>query len=135
MSLTQPMRLTLFLLSGVFVVLGGLFVVRPEPAAAFYGLPISATTSSLYVGAVGLRDLALAAYLFGLTLANQRRGLWIVLAGTILIPVGDILLLAASGAGQTAHYLLHGASLICFVALVLWIRPRAPTPQGSIRES
>lgn len=129
--LTRSMRLTLYLLSGVFVVLGGLFVVLPEPAAAFYGLSLGEATASLYVRAVGLRDLALAAYLLGLTLAGQRRGLWIVLAGTILIPVGDILLLAASNAGQTAHYLLHGTSLIGFVGLALWIRPSASAALGS----
>jgi len=126
MSLTQPLRLVLYLLSSVFMVLGSFFVIMPQPAAAFYGLQTTDLTALLYVRAVGLRDLALAAYLLGLTLAGQRRALSVVLTGTILIPVGDLVLLVGSGSGRSAHYLLHCASLICFVALALWTRPAAP---------
>ena len=125
MSLTRPLRLVLYLLSSVFMVLGGFFVVDPQPAATFYGLRTNDATALFYVRAVGLRDLALATYLLGLTLLGQRRALSIVLAGTILIPVGDILLLVASGSGQTVHYLLHGASLACFASLALWSRRAA----------
>lgn len=125
MSLTKPLRLVLYLLSGVFMVLGGFFLIDPQPAATFFGLRTSDPTALLYVRAVGLRDLALATYLLGLTLAGQHRALSVVLTGTILIPVGDILLLVASGNGQTAHYLLHGASLACFAALALWSRRAA----------
>lgn len=106
----------------VFLVLGGLFVAVPVRAAAFYGLPTSDPSAIFYVRAIGFRDLALAIYLLGLTLAGQHQALSIVLIGTLIIPMGDLLLLAASNAGRPTHYLLHGASLLCFAVLALWSR-------------
>jgi hypothetical protein len=127
MGLTRPLALTVYLLSTVFVVLGGLFVVLPEPGAAFYGLPSRDTAALFYVRAVGLRDLALATYLLGLARTGQRRALSIVFIGTLVIPAGDMLLLASSGAAHPAHYLLHGASLLCFAVLALWTRRTGQT--------
>jgi hypothetical protein len=118
--------LAVCLLSGVFLVLGALFITAPAPAAAFYGLPSRDPAALFYVRAIGFRDLALATYLLGLTLAKQHRALAIVLAATILIPVGDVALLASSDAGRPIHYLLHGASLLCFVGLALWTRRASP---------
>lgn len=120
--------LAICLLSGVFLVLGALFIAAPAAAAAFYGLPSREPAALFFVRAIGLRDLALATYLLGLTLAKQRRALAIVLAATILIPVGDVALLASFGAGWPIHYLLHGASLLCFAGLALWTSRASPAP-------
>jgi hypothetical protein len=43
-----------------------------------------------------------------------------VLTGTLVIPIGDMMLLAWSGAGRPVHYVLHGASLLCFAGLAFW---------------
>lgn len=126
MSLTRPFALTMMLLSAVFLMLGGLFVTMPAPAAAFYGLPAEEPAALFYVRVVGLRDLALAIYLLGLTLAGQRRALSIVLIGTLVIPMGDMLLLASSGTGRPVHYLLHGGSLLCFALLAIRNSRSAP---------
>ena len=128
MSLKHSPALALFVLSGVFLLLGGLFVAAPVPAAAFYGLPTGDPAALFYVRAIGFRDLALAAYLLGLTYARQRRALTIVLGTTLLIPIGDLALLASSSAGRPIHYLLHGASLLCFAGLALWSRRAPPGP-------
>ncbi len=125
-ALGSAFALTAFLLSGVFLALGALFVAAPEPAAAFYGLTTHDRSALFYVRAIGFRDLALAVYLIGLTLAGQRHALTIVLTGTLIIPAGDMLLLASSGAGRPVHYLLHGASLLCFAGLALWSRRAGP---------
>jgi len=106
-----------FALSGLFLLLGGLFVLAPGAGAAFYGLDTGAPSALFYVRAIGFRDAALALYLFGLALAGLRRALVIVLSGTLIIPLGDLMLLAGSGAGEAVHYLLHGGSLICFAVL------------------
>jgi hypothetical protein len=127
-ALSPPLTLTVCLLSGVFLVLGALFVAAPVPAAAFYGLPTRDPVSLFYVRAIGFRDLALAAYLLGLAFSGQRRALTIVLAGTLVIPIGDLALLASSGGGRPIHYLLHGASLLCFAGLALWSRREPPAP-------
>lgn len=120
--LTRPLALSICLLSGVFLVLGGVFLAAPRWAAGFYGLPTSHAGALSYVRAVGLRDLALAAYLLGLVAAGQRHAIFIVLLATLVIPMGDIVLLASSGAGRPVHFLLHITSLMCFAALALWSR-------------
>ena len=116
------------LLSVLFLVLGALFIAAPACAAAFYGLPSGGSEALFYVRAIGFRDLALAAYLLGLTLAKQRQALAIVLVATMVIPVGDVVLLASSDAGRPIHFLLHGASLLCFAGLALWTRRTSPGP-------
>lgn len=121
-SLPKPLAWALLLLSAVFFVLSGLFILAPRPGALFFGLDTRDASALFYVRAVGLRDLALATYLLGLTLAGQRRALSILLAATTMIPAGDIALLTAAGAGTPIHYLLHLASLLCFAGLAIWSR-------------
>jgi hypothetical protein len=112
--------MTITLLACMFAGLGILFVFAPAPAARFYGIDTESSSGLLYVRAVGVRDLALASYLFGLTLARQFRALSIVMVSTLVIPIGDILLLAASGRAQPNHYLLHAASFLCFAGTAWW---------------
>lgn len=123
MVLKKPLSLGVCLLALVFLMLGGLFVAMPAPAAWIYGLPSRDPAALFYVRAIGFRDVALAAYLLGLTLAGQRRALSVVLTVTLIIPIGDLLLLASSGAGGATSYLLHGASFLSFSGLALWMRP------------
>ena len=118
--LPQRLKGSFFAPSAVFLLLGALFLLAPEPAAAFYGFDVRTPSALFYVRAIGLRDAALALYLFGLAWAGLRRALMIVALGTLTIPLGDMLLLASSGAGEPVHYLLHGASLICFAVLAWW---------------
>ncbi|MCC2978025.1 DUF4267 domain-containing protein [Sphingomonas sp. PL-96] len=128
MTLRQPLFLVVCLLAGVFLILGSLFVAMPGIAASIYGFPSRDPAAMLYVRAIGFRDVALAAYLLGLAVTGQRKALSVVLTGTTLIPVGDLLLLASSGAGRPMHYLLHGASLLGFAALALWSRQPGRAP-------
>jgi hypothetical protein len=120
----DPLTAAAVLLSGVFLLLGGLFVFAPGAGAALYGLEARADSALFYVRVVGVRDMALAIYLSGLAVAGLWRALRVVALGTMVIPVGDMLLLAASGAGGPVHYLLHGASLLCFASLA-WGSGRA----------
>ncbi len=113
----DTVRVAAVVLSGVFVLLGGLFVLAPEAGAALYGFGERSEAGLFYVRAVGVRDVALAIYLFGLAIAGFRQALRVVALGTLVIPIGDMLLLAASGAGGPVQYLLHAASLMCFAAL------------------
>ncbi len=77
--------------------------------------------------AVGLRDLALALYLLGLACFSSRRAVGIVLGATVVVPVGDVLLvLAREGVSSPGHLLLHGLSGACCAAVALWLlRPEA----------
>lgn len=125
-SLPARLKWAVFLLSGVFLLLAGLCLVAPASAAGFYGLEADAPSALFYVRAIGLRDAALALYLLGLATAGVRRGLTIVALATLIIPAGDMLLLAASGAGGPVHYLLHAASLLCFAGLAWWSSRATP---------
>jgi hypothetical protein len=80
----------------------------------------------LYVRAIGLRDLALASYIAGLTVGRHRRALAILLTLTTMIPAGDLFLLGTMGSGSAVHYLLHSVSLAGFAGLAWWVRN--PTP-------
>jgi hypothetical protein len=124
----KALPITITLLACAFAGLGVLFVFAPAPAAMFYGIDAGSSSGLFYVRAVGFRDLALASYLFGLTLARQFRALSIVMLSTLLIPAGDILLLAASGRAQPIHYLLHAASFLCFAGLA-WCARRSASPR------
>jgi hypothetical protein len=128
MVLKKPLALAVYLLSGVFLVLGGLFIAAPEVAAALYGLPSHDRSALFYVRAIGFRDIALGAYLAGLALAGRRQALAIVMACTLIIPIGDLLLLAFADTGEPLHYLLHSASLLCFAGLALWSSRAARAP-------
>jgi hypothetical protein len=119
-SPAEPLRQAVLLLSAIFCGLAALFVFSPGTGAAIYGFPATTPESLFFVRAIGLRDLALAAYLAGLALGGSRRALTIVLALTVIIPSGDLFLLASAGAGGLVHYLLHGSSLLCFAGLSFW---------------
>ena len=122
MPSSKARTVVVLLFAGIFAVMGGLFVAFPRPSAAFYGNATADPDALFYVRAVGLRDLALSAYLAGLALAGQRRALSILLSATLLIPMGDLFLLMASGSATMVHYALHGISLLCFAVLAWWHR-------------
>jgi len=112
--------IVVLLFSSIFAILSSLFVAFPQPAATFYGNAAATPDALFYVRAIGLRDLALSAYLAGLAVAGQRQALSIVLYSTLFIPAGDLFLLIASGSGTMVHYGLHGVSLLCFAVLAWW---------------
>ncbi len=109
---------------------GALRAPRPWPpwaGAAVFGVPAPDGAGLAYVRAVGLRDLALALYLLGLACFSSRRAVGIVLGATVVVPVGDVLLvLAREGVSSPGHLLLHGLSGACCAAVALWLlRPEA----------
>jgi len=117
---TSPVPIVVALVAGIFLFLGAMFVAYSRAAADFYGIASHDRAALFYVRAIGFRDLALAAYLLGLSALGGRRALAIVLAATIVIPMGDIALLILSGTARAIHFILHGASLLCFAGLALW---------------
>jgi hypothetical protein len=122
-----PAALTAVLLTtaGVFFLLGGWFVLAPATGARIYGLSTETESALLYVRAIGLRDLALASYIAGLTVGRHRRALVILLTLTTMIPAGDLFLLGTMGTASAVHYLLHSVSLIGFAGLAWWTRHSA----------
>jgi len=112
--------IVVLLFASIFAILGSLFVAFPRPAATFYGNAATDPDALFYVRVIGLRDLALSAYLAGLAMAGQRQALLIILYATLLIPAGDLFLLVASGSATMVHYALHGISLLCFAVLAWW---------------
>lgn len=93
----------------VFLLIGLAFIASPALGAAVFGIPAPDETAHAYVQALALRDLALGLYLLGLLRFASRRALGIVLAATVVIPLGDVLLVLA-WTGWTGSLLLHGAS-------------------------
>ena len=113
-------------LSGVFVLLGLLFVVAPRLGAALFGLPAPEGSALAYLPALGLRDLAFGLYLFALGRTAPPAALGAVLGITVLIPVGDIIIVALErGWDSPGHLVLHGASALTMAAGSAWLTVEA----------
>ena len=109
-------------LGGVFLLLGLLFVGLPGPASRLFGIPAEDGTALAYVRAIGLRDLALALYLLWLAPSGART----VLAASLVIPAGDlVLVLAGSGLSTPLPLALHALSGLVLAALAFTF-PRSP---------
>ena len=118
-------------MAGVFLAIAALFVAAPALGAAVFGIPAPGGSGLAYVRALGLRDLALGLYLIGLALFSSRRAVGVVLAATVVIPVGDALLvLMQEGLSSPGHLLLHGLSGGCCAAVALWLLRPEPEPAG-----
>jgi Domain of unknown function (DUF4267) len=118
-------------MASAFLLIAAVFVAAPALGAAVFGIPAPDEAGLAYVRAVGLRDLALGLYLFGLALFSSRRAVGIVLAATVAIPVGDALLvLAREGLSSPGHLLLHGLSGACCAAVALWLLRREADRAG-----
>ena len=102
----EPARLAVLALGGGFVALGALFIAVPRAGAALFGLSPPEGEALLYLPAIGLRDVAFGLYLVGLALFSTRRATGIVLAVTVLIPLGDMALVAF-GRGLSGYLVVH----------------------------
>ncbi|WP_454280642.1 DUF4267 domain-containing protein [Sphingomonas sp. Marseille-Q8236] len=119
-------------LGGIFLLLGLVFVVIPKAGATVYGIAGDGRGMLLYARAVGIRDLALSAYLIGLAYAGSLRALTILTAGTIVIPIGDMALLILSDRSLDLPYVLHASSALCFAATAFWGRALIKTASAGI---
>jgi hypothetical protein len=101
--------------------LGLVLIVSPRLGAAIFGIP--ADGSGLrYVAALGVRDLAFGLYVAALAMFASRRAVGIVLALTMLIPIGDIAILVAErGLSAPGHLLLHALSGLYMAGASLWV--------------
>src|SRR3954452_20281900 len=108
------------------VLIGVVFILSPNLGAAIFGVP-APPGSGPYLIAVGLWDLAFGFYILALGLFSSRRAVGIVLALTILIPLGDILIVAHErGLSVPGYLMLHGASGFYMAAAALWVLKGAP---------
>jgi Domain of unknown function (DUF4267) len=114
-----------FALAGVFVSLGLLFLFAPRAGAGLFGIPAPAGQGLAYVIAIGLRDLAFGLCLFALACLASRRIVGTVLSIMVLIPVGDVVLVAAERGFAPGHLLLHAASGLILAASSAWLLAQA----------
>ncbi|WP_431271663.1 DUF4267 domain-containing protein [Dankookia sp. P2] len=115
--LRDPTAWPALALSLVLAALGLVFITAPRWGAAIFGLPPPEGAALAYIPVVGLRDLAFAGYLAGLLWRGDRAGARLVLAVTLLIPLGDLtILLAVRGTGAGWHLLPHAASAAAVAA-------------------
>ena len=122
LSWSEPSAWLVLALSGVFVVLGLLFVLAPRTGAALFGIAAPEGSGLSYVSAIGLRDLAFGAYLAALSRLSTRRTLGVVLGLTVLIPAGDVVIVFLErGFESPKHLLLHAGSGIVMALSALWL--------------
>ena len=122
LPLAEPSTWLVLALSGVFVLLGVLFVFAPRAGAALFGLPAPEGPGLAYVSVIGLRDLAFGLYLLALSRLSTRRAVGTVLGLTVIIPVGDVIFVFLErGFSAPGHLLLHGASGAIMAASSAWL--------------
>ena len=122
LPLHEPSTWLVLALSGVFVLLGLLFVFTPRIGAALFGIAAPEEPGLSYVSAIGLRDLAFGAYLAALSRLATRRAVGTVLGLTVLIPTGDVILVFLErGFESPKHLLLHAGSGLVMAAGALWL--------------
>lgn len=125
LSFREPVTWALLGLGALFCGLGLFFLLLPGPGAELFGLPAAAAETRSYARAVALRDIALALYLVLQTLFAPRRAVLILLAATMVIPIGDLMLLLTSPGAELGRWPLHLASAACFAGTALWVRTSA----------
>ena len=109
------------------LLIGLVFLASPGLGAAIFGVP-APPGSEPYLVAIGLRDIAFGLYILTLALWSSRRAVGLVLALTVLIPLGDIAIVArARGLSAPGHLVLHGASGLYMAAAALWVRSLLPS--------
>lgn len=105
-----------------FVGLGVLFLVAPRAGAAVFGLAAPEGESFSYLPAIGLRDLAFGLYLLILSVTTTQRVLGLIFAATLVIPIGDLVIVAAArGSDAILNLALHGASAAVMMVGCAWL--------------
>ena len=123
------LRWSLLAASGLFGCLGLLFLAATREASALFGVAGTGPGDHIYLRAIGLRDIALAGYLALLTLYGSARAVLIVLVVTLVIPAGDLVLVATAPGRGAIHMLLHLASGMLFAGLTIWVKTVARNPE------
>ena len=116
----RPAFLVVMGLAAVFVGLGVVFLVAPSFGAGIFGVPAPEGEARVYLPVIGLRDLAFGLYLAALAILASRRTVGIVLAITVLIPVGDMILLAQTR-GLAPQLALHALSGLAVGGVAAWL--------------
>ena len=112
--------------------IGVVFIFKPGWGAAIFGIP-APPGSEPYLIAVGLRDVAFGLYILALGLFSSRRAVSLVLALTVLIPLGDILIVAHErGLSAPGYLMLHGASGIYMTVAAVWVLKSAATGRDGL---
>jgi len=111
LPLHEPSTWLVFALSGVFVLLGLLFIFAPRAGAALFGIAAPEGPGLSYVSAMSR--------------LSTRRIVGTVLGLTILIPAGDVILVFLErGFESPKHLLLHAGSGIVMAAGAFWLLNR-----------
>ena len=110
------------ILSLGFIGLGLLFLIAPRAGAALFGLAAPDGEGFGYLPAVGLRDIAFGLYLLILSFMATQRALGLIFAATLVIPIGDLVIVgAARGSEALFNLLLHGASAAVLATGAIWL--------------
>lgn len=100
--------------AATIIPIGLRFLVRPEAAAAGFGLP--AATGDPYLATKGVRDIASGLVLFAVLAHGDRRLSGRVALAAATTPIGDMLLVLRRGGRPGVALGVHGATALLMVA-------------------
>lgn len=90
-------------------------LLTPEAASLRFGLPLLNASDGGFVQVYGLRNLVLALTIGGLVFAHQLGILRILFTGLLLVPIGDVMIIAAHhgwASIPSLHYFIEAYFLI-----------------------
>jgi hypothetical protein len=100
--------ITLILALGI-IFIGLRFILQPYDGAVGYGIPFSNEHDAAYGKIKGIRDIFSGIVLLPLLFMRMRNATAWVFTMSILVPVGDYLVVyTTNGAGDLEHLLIHG---------------------------
>lgn len=117
-----PVTRVLLALGALFCGLGMVCLLMPAEGGALFGIPAASAEAQGLVRAIALRDIALGLYLMLQTLFARPPAVAILLAATLVIPLGDMVLVLTHADADPGRWPLHLASAACFAAMALWVR-------------
>ncbi|WP_199043537.1 DUF4267 domain-containing protein [Glycomyces salinus] len=108
-------------LGAAFMLLGIVAVVRPRAAARGYGIAAEGPLAQSWAAAAGWRDAAAGAMILAVSAVGGSTALGSVVLAAVLIPVGDVLVLARARVRSPGSYGPHTAAAAAMTALGLWL--------------
>jgi hypothetical protein len=110
----------LSLLIGITIFFLGLnFLVNPHIGAAGYGVAITSTDADAFLRAKGIRDIAAGVVLFCFVAYASARAVALYLLSMTLVPIGDAVIVAASGSAPAYAVPMHAATALAMLVLAL----------------
>jgi len=113
-----PLSVAALIAAGV-ITIGSFYLVSPQRISASFGLkpPASDPDTRAWLRLKGIRDVGSGLVILTLMLTAGAHAIGLAMLAFAIIPLGDMLIIVASGGSKSKAFSIHGAT--CAVMLVI----------------